>query len=428
MPKISKYFKGISIYPAIFFKATCRPLPWEGTGKGSLSRDSAFFAKESYCYLPPAARRWAKVIFRDALIFVLPFCLVLLVLFSPAISHSVPFISKKTEMAMGKGADEQISKQYGIYQDKELQIYVNRIGQKLVSQLSDKVFPRYYFRIVNSSDINAFALPGGYVYVTVGLLALVNSEAELAGILGHEIGHIIFHHGAKQMVRSIGSTILALGGAIASPKNAGQWLKVSTAMFQQINLGYGREAEIESDEQGILNSKEAGYSPFGMSQFLKSLRRKEIMSGQSYHAFQASHPDTRDRIVKAHLLAGRMTHEPESVNSYRDRYLNMIRGLVFEGQKHAGDKKHYKPQYIDFYEVQEGDTFQSIAEKELRDRRKDLDISVLNGRKEASQPQPGELLKIVRNGKFKKDKVLFIKPAFGRNSVLDLSPAQSGKK
>ena len=134
-------------------------------------------------------------------------------------------------MAMGKGADAQISKQYGIYQDKELQIYVNRIGQNLVSQLSDKVFPRYYFRVVDSSDINAFALPGGYVYVTVGLLALVNSEAELAGVLGHEIGHIIFHHGAKQMVRSIGSTILALGGAIASPKNAGQWLKVSTAMF-----------------------------------------------------------------------------------------------------------------------------------------------------------------------------------------------------
>ena len=329
---------------------------------------------------------------------------------------------------MGKGADEQISKQYGIYQDKELQIYVNRIGQNLVSQLSDKVFPRYYFRIVNSSDINAFALPGGYVYVTLGLLALVNSEAELAGILGHEIGHIIFHHGAKQMVRRIGSTIFALGGAIASPKNAGQWLTISTAMFQQINLGYGREAEIESDQQGILNSKEAGYSPFGMAQFLKSLRRKEIMSGQSYHAFQASHPETRERIVKAHLMAGRMTSEPESVNSYRDRYLNMIRGLKFEGQKHVGDKKHYKPQYIDFYEVQEGDTFQSIAEKELGDKRKDLDISVLNGRKEDSQPQPDELLKIVRKGKFKKDKVLFIKPAIGLNSVLKSHPAQSGKK
>lgn len=342
--------------------------------------------------------------------------LAILVLLHPIDTYSVPFISQETEIAMGKGADEQVSRQYGIYQDKELQLYVNRIGQNLVSQLSDKVFPRYYFRIVDSSDINAFALPGGYVYVTLGLMSMVNSEAELAGVLGHEIGHIIFHHGAKQMVRSIGSQILALGGAIASPKNAGQWLAVSTAMSQQILMGYGREAEIESDEHGILNSKEAGYSPFGMSGFLKSLRRKEIMSGQSYHAFQATHPDTRDRIVKAGLLAGRMSNEQESVNSYRSRYLNQIRGLKYEGQKHAGDKKRRQPKYIDIYEVKKGDTFQSIAEKELGNRRKDLDISVMNGRKESSQPKPGELLKLVRNGKYKKDKILHIQPDSGKDS------------
>ena len=343
------------------------------------------------------------------LIVFLPF-LVLLVLFLPFETHSVPFISQEAEIAMGKGADEQIIQQYGIYQNKELQLYVNRIGQNLVSQLSDKVFPRYYFRIVDSSEINAFALPGGYVYVTLGLMAMVNSEAELAGVLGHEIGHIIFHHGAKQMVRSIGSQILALGGAIASPKNAGQWLTVSNAMFQQINMGYGREAEIESDEQGILNIKEAGYSPYGMARFLKSLRIKEIMSGQSYHSFQASHPDTRDRIVKAGLLAGRMSNNTEAVNSYRNRYLNQVLGLKYKGQKHAEDKKRHEPMYIGIYEVQKGDTFQSIAEKELGDRRKDLDIIVMNGRKESSQPKPGELLKLVLKGKFKKDKFLHIKP------------------
>jgi predicted Zn-dependent protease len=347
-------------------------------------------------------------IYKKFLVICLP--LFLLVLFLPLDTHSIPFISQETEIAMGKGADEQITRQYGIYQNKELQLYVNRIGQNLVSQLSDKVFPRYYFRIVDSSEINAFALPGGYVYVTLGLMAMVNSEAELAGVLGHEIGHIIFHHGAKQMVRSIGSQILALGGAIASPKNAGQWLTVSTAMFQQINMGYGREAEIESDEQGILNSMEAGYSPFGMSGFLKSLRRKEIMSGQAYHSFQASHPDTRDRIVKAGLLAERMSDEEENIKSYRNRYLHQIRGLKYKGQKHSGDKKRHKPMYIDIYEVQKGDTFQSIAEKEMENIRKDLDITVMNGHKESSQPKPGKFLKLVRKGKFKKDKFLHIKP------------------
>jgi predicted Zn-dependent protease len=352
--------------------------------------------------------------------------LALLVLFLPVNTFSVPFIDHEAELAMGQGADKQISQQYGIYQDKELQIYVNKVGQDLVDKLSDKVFSNYYFRIVDSSEINAFALPGGYIYVTLGLLAMVNSEAELAGVIGHEIGHVIFHHGAKQVVRSIGSQVLALGGAIASPKNAGQWLAVSTAMSQQIILGYGRDAEIESDQHGILNSKEAGYSPYGMSHFLKSLRRKEIMSGQSYHSFQASHPDTRDRMVKAQLLAGRMTHESENVNSFRERYLHRIRGLKYEGQKHAGDRKRYKPKYIDFYEVKKGDTFQSIAAKELGDKRKDLDISVMNGRKESSQPQPGELLKIVRNGKFKKKKILNLNPAIGSGFFLDLPPVPSG--
>ena len=354
----------------------------------------------------------------EKIIFVLQFLLFFLVLSYPNYSHSIPFISKEKEIAIGKGADEQIIRKYGIYQDKELQLYVNRIGQNLVFQLSDKVFPSYYFRIVDSSDINAFALPGGYVYVTLGLMSMVNSEAELAGILGHEIGHIIFHHGAKQMVRSIGSQVLSIGGAIASPKNAGQWLTISNAMFRQINMGYGREAEIESDEQGILNSKEAGYSAFGMSKFLKSLRLKEIMSGQSYHSFQASHPDTRDRIVKAGLLAERMSVSPEASNNFRSRYLNQIRGLKYEGQKHGDDKKRYKTKYIDIYEVQHGDTFQSIAEKELGDKRKDLDISVINGRKESSQPKAGELLKLVRRGKFKKDKILHIKPNNSRGSTL----------
>jgi len=262
--------------------------------------------------------------------------------FFPSSVNSIPFITLETEMAIGKEADGSIIKQYGIYQNKSIQLYVNQIGQKLVSQLSDKIFPKFYFRVVDSSEINAFALPGGYVYVTRGLLALVNGEAELAGVIGHEIGHIIFHHGAKLMVRNIGAQIFAIGGAIASPKNAGGWITVSSALFQQINLGYGREAEIESDEHGILSISEAGYNPYGMQKFLKSLRLKEIMSGQSYHAFQASHPETKDRIIKAGLLASRVGNDSSEEKFFRNKYLNQIRGLVYDGKKNASDTKRYK--------------------------------------------------------------------------------------
>jgi predicted Zn-dependent protease len=338
----------------------------------------------------------------------LVFTLYLLVITFTA--KSVPFVSLEAEIAMGKAADVSIIRQYGLYQDKTLQLYVNDIGQNLVSKLSDKIFSKYYFRVMDSPEINAFALPGGYVYVTRGLLALVNNEAELAGVIGHEIGHIIFHHGAKQIVRNIGAQIFAIGGAIASPKNAGGWLTVSTALFQQINMGYGRDAEIESDQHGILSGSELGYNPYGMANFLKSLRLKEIMSGQSYHAFQASHPETKDRIIKAGLLAGRMRVDFTEESFFRRRYLNKIRGLTYEGKKHPRDIKRYKPKYIDLYEVKKGDTFQSIAKNELNDKRKDLEITVLNGRKESSQPNPGELLKIIRPGKFQKEKTLKLFP------------------
>lgn len=307
---------------------------------------------------------------------------------------------------MGKGADKQVVQQYGIYQDKPLQLYVNSVGQKLVSNLSDKIFRHYFFKLVDSSDINAFALPGGYVYVTRGLMAMLNSEAELAGVLGHEIAHITLHHGAKLMVRSIGAQILSIGAAVANPENAGQWLLVSGAMFQQINLGYGREAELESDAQGMLTSTESGYHPVGIVKFLKNLRRQEIMTGQAYHSFQATHPDTKDRVIKAGLMADSVERKNSGLIFKRGEFLSKIKGMVYGGKLRGKTKKNYTPQYIDVYEVQAGDTFQSIAEKELGDRKLDLDISVLNGRRESSQPIPGESIKLIRDGIYQGEKSL----------------------
>jgi predicted Zn-dependent protease len=327
----------------------------------------------------------------------------------PQSVFSVPFISLAKEVSLGKGADKQVVQQFGIYQDKPLQLYVNSVGQKLVSNLSDKIFRHYFFKLVDSSDINAFALPGGYVYVTRGLLAMLNSEAELAGVLGHEIAHITLHHGAKLMVRSIGAQILSVGAAVANPKNAGQWLVVSGAMFNQINLGYGREAELQSDGQGMLTATESGYHPVGIVKFLKNLRRQEVMTGQSYHSFQATHPDTKDRVIKAGLMASSVGRKKRNLVLNREAYLSKIKGMVYGGKLRGKTKRNYTPQYIDVYKVKKGDTFQSIAEKELGDRKLDLDISVLNGRKESSQPIPGESIKLIRDGIFQGEKSLKLK-------------------
>ena len=312
---------------------------------------------------------------------------------------------------MGQEADREVIAQFGLYSDKSLQLYVNEIGQVLVSNLSDKEFKKYFFKVVNSSDINAFALPGGYIYVTRGILAIINNEAELAGILGHEIGHVTQHHGAKQIVRSIGAQILSVGAAIANPENAGQWLVLSSQLFNQINLGYGRDAELESDAHGLLSAYKAGYDPRSMVDFLKNLRQHEMMSGQAYHSFQATHPETKERIIKTGSWSQSIINrEGDSVKKNRTEYLKHIQGLAFGGKRHKKDRKNYKKKHIDVYVVQPGDTFESIAIKELGDEREDLTIAVLNGMRLEDSIQAGELLKIVRPGPYRKDKTLEIRP------------------
>ena len=325
------------------------------------------------------------------------FCLLYLLV---ALAWAVPFISKDTELNLGREADKEVVQQFGIYQNKALQLYINDIGQNLVAKLVNKEFSRFHFKLIDSSVINAFALPGGYIYITRGLLSVLNSEAELASVIGHEIGHVTLHHGAKLMVRTIGAQILSVGGALVS-KNAGEWMAVSSAIFQQINLGYGREAELESDAQGMMNAADAGYKPGSMSDFLRNLRRQEIMSGQAYHSFQASHPETKERIIKADLMASTLSHRYTRLQFKQDNFLSHLQGLIYGGQKDSRDKRKYKPQYLEIYTVQEGDTLESIAARELGDKRQALDIAILNGRKESALIKPGELLKLIKNGVYK---------------------------
>lgn len=341
------------------------------------------------------------------------FLLLLAILFHLPVSsaNAVPFIDKETEISMGQKADKQVIAQYGLYQDKELQLYVNQIGQKLVSNLSNPEFNRYFFKVVDSSEVNAFALPGGYIYVTRGLLAMINSEAELAGVLGHEIGHVTNHHGAKQILRQVGAQILSIGGAIANPKNAGQWLMISTSLFNTINLGYGREAELESDAHGLMMAQKAGYNPRGVVEFLSNLRQQEILTGQVYHSFQATHPETKERIIRASTLSDSIfSRDNGPYVENREQYLEKIQGLVYGGRHQQNERRDYDREYIDIYKVKPGDTFQSIARNELNDEKKDWDIAILNGKRTDSKPVPGEYLKIIRKGVPKKEKILEIKP------------------
>lgn len=282
------------------------------------------------------------------------------------------------EEEMGRKADEQIVHAYGLYDDEKLQAYVREVGEKTLAEVVEPEY-EYHFKLMDDAMINAFALPGGYVYVTRGLLAVLNSEAALAGVIGHEIGHVIGHHAVKRMRKSIGQTLLALGGLAVSKEirqNAGAWLTVTTSLSQQILLGYGREMEIESDQQGMILTHEAGYNPQGIVDFLRSLRSLEKLGGRGYHGFQATHPDTITRIIEADGKAGILSGRGKEYHYYRDRYLDMIDGLRYGRPKWRG--KTLPPYKIHIHTVKEGETFRSIAKDMSENQALALEIATLN--------------------------------------------------
>jgi predicted Zn-dependent protease len=304
-------------------------------------------------------------------------------------------MSPAGEVEIGKEADKDIIKHYGYYNDKDLQEYVSGIGQKLISYIKDPVF-EYYFKVIDSPEVNAFALPGGYIYVTRGMLAYINSEAELSVILGHEIGHVTSHHAVTQMNKSIASALLTIAGLIASQdirREAGAWVTVTTQLSQHILSGYGREAEMQSDELGIIYSHSAGYDPRAMADFFRKLKSRERFMGASYHGFLATHPDTIERIIAAEDKSGIVAARGGSLEKNENKYKSKIEGLSYGGV--SGNKFKKTDSYIHIYTVKNGDTFRTIAKDAAKDERIALEIALINGKNVDDTLTSGEKIKII---------------------------------
>jgi predicted Zn-dependent protease len=138
-----------------------------------------------------------------------------------------------------------------------------------------------------------------------------------------------------------------------------------------------------------------------MVNFLKNLRKQEVMSGQAYHGFQASHPETKERIVKAGTFALSLSRKYTASIIDKNIYLQKLKGLVYGGKKYLKDKNKYKPKYIDTYKVQKGDTLRSISNKIYNDNRHSYEIATINGIKESANLNLGRILKIIRDGVYK---------------------------
>jgi len=237
----------------------------------------------------------------------------------------ISLISEAQELEMGKQADIEIRAEYGVYPDPALESYITANGTALATKSHRPNIP-YHFAVLDSPVINAFAAPGGYVYITRGLLALVNSEDELAGVLGHEIGHVTARHSVKRMSEQMLVQAGLIVGSVVSETFA-KYAGMAGVGAQLLFLKYSRDDERQSDTLGVEYSRRASYDPGSMIAFFDAMQKSGDLSGKStIPGFLSTHPLTEDRIqaVKAQLMPedARQAHDP-------DAYLQKIQNLVY---------------------------------------------------------------------------------------------------
>jgi len=210
------------------------------------------------------------------------------------------YYSTDKEVQMGQAISRQVEKEYKLVDDPLIQKRVEDIGKKIAS-VCDRKDIDYYFKVLDDEEINAVSLPGGFVYVNKGLIDKVASDDELAGVLAHEVGHIVARHSIKKLQALQGYSILRILVAVAP--QSGAVGNAADAAFTELLLGYAREDELLADQLGTRYTKLAGYDPHGMISFLEKLqeinRRKPLMP-KSYFKTHPYVPD-RIRVVKQEL-------------------------------------------------------------------------------------------------------------------------------
>ena len=244
-------------------------------------------------------------------------------------------MSPEREAALGRQAAEQVAQQIGIVDDPALTAYVRQIGDR-VAAFSPRKDVQYQFFVADMPEANAFALPGGYIYVSRGLLVLTNEEAELAGVLGHEVGHVAARHAAQRETRQMGVGIASVLGTLAGAAIGGAPMAQAVGQLSQVAgagliASYGREQERQSDDVGQRMSAAAGWDPAGITAFLATLGREtELRLGQKRRpSFLDSHPSTDERvqntIERARTLSAAPT--PPIVRNRRELF-GKFRGLL----------------------------------------------------------------------------------------------------
>jgi predicted Zn-dependent protease len=249
--------------------------------------------------------------------------------------REIALISESQEIEMGRQGAAEVSASIGLYPNATLQAYVNRIGHSLAARTERPGLP-WEFQVVDDASINAFALPGGFIFVTRGLLAHMTTEAELASVLGHEAGHVAARHSVQQLSRQQVATIGLGVGSVLSPAIA-KYGQVAGAGLGLMFLKYGRADETQSDQLGFRYALASGYDTRQMINVFQMLQRAEQLAGGGrLPEWQSTHPDPGNRIAAVQALVAASPQNLAGLNVGGAEFLRQIDGMVYGVNPRAG--------------------------------------------------------------------------------------------
>jgi predicted Zn-dependent protease len=243
-------------------------------------------------------------------------------------------MSEAQEIELGKSMDGEVRREMGVYDDPELQRYVEDIGLRLARSSQRPNLP-WHFAVVDEPAINAFALPGGFIYITRGILPYLHNEAQLAGVLGHEIGHVTARHSAQQYTKAttagIGVTLLSIFVPEARP-----FQNLTETALGVMFLKYGRDDELEADRLGVDYTAQTGWNPAGVGGMLRTLARLEEADGsrRGVPNWLSTHPAPADRVEQVQQYIAKASVRPVGTAGTSGRadeaeFLRHVDGIVY---------------------------------------------------------------------------------------------------
>ena len=243
--------------------------------------------------------------------------------------NEISLVSESQEIEMGKQGAQEVAQSIGFVEDPELQAYVANIGKRMAAK-SERPHLPWEFHVVNDAAVNAFAIPGGFIYVTRGLLAHMNSEAELASVLGHEVGHVTARHSVQQISKAQLATLgLGIGSILSS--DVASVAGVASQGLGVLFLKYGRDAETQADQLGFRYALGLNYDVREMSNVFQTLNRASQAGGGGGRLpeWLSTHPNPENRVSKTQERLDTLQTSLANAIVGRDEFLRQIDGITF---------------------------------------------------------------------------------------------------